>query len=103
VIDGRDIGTVVYPGADCKLFVTANVEVRAKRRLKELRERGITRIYTRVLKDLKDRDARDSQRDVAPLRKAEDAFLIDTTELDADEVFAAALKLIDSRNRAGDV
>ncbi|MEE9139533.1 MAG: (d)CMP kinase [Alphaproteobacteria bacterium] len=103
VIDGRDIGTVVYPGADCKLFVTANVEVRAKRRLKELRERGITRIYTRVLKDLKDRDARDSQRDVAPLRKAEDAFLIDTTELDADEVFAAALKLVDSRNRAGDV
>lgn len=101
VIDGRDIGTVVCPDADLKLFVTAGLEVRAQRRLKELRERGITSIHSRVLQDMKDRDARDSQRDVAPLRKAPDAFVIDTTELDADEVFAAALKLIESRDRAG--
>lgn len=103
IIDGRDIGTVVLPRAECKLFLTASVEIRAQRRLKELRERGITRIYSRVLKDMKDRDARDSQRDVAPLRKADDAFLIDSTELDADEVFAAALNFIESRHRAGDV
>jgi cytidylate kinase len=101
VLDGRDIGTVVCPGADLKLFVTASLEVRAARRLKELRERGITSIHSRVLQDMTDRDARDSQRDVAPMRKADDAFLIDTTERDADEIFAAALKLTESRDRAG--
>ena len=103
VIDGRDIGTVICPAAPVKLFVTAGLEVRAERRLKELRERGIARIYSRVLQDMKDRDARDSQRDVAPLLKAEDALVLDTTELDADEAFAAALKLIESRNRTGNV
>ena len=101
VIDGRDIGTVVCPEAEVKFFVTASVETRAERRLKELRERGIAGIHSRVLRDMKDRDARDSQRDTAPLRMADDAILLDTTELDADEVFAAALKSIESRVRAG--
>jgi len=101
VIDGRDIGTVVCPGAEVKFFVTASVERRAERRLKELRERGIEGIHSRVLRDMQDRDARDSQRDTAPLRMADDAVLLDTTELDADGVFAAALKSIESRGRAG--
>jgi len=103
VIDGRDIGTVVCPDADIKFFVTASVEARAERRLKELRERGIAGIHSRVLRDMKDRDARDSQRDTAPLRMADDAILLDTTELDADETFAAALKSIESRDCAGNV
>lgn len=97
VIDGRDIGTVVCPGAEIKFFVTASLEARANRRLKELRERGIAGIPSRVLRDMQDRDARDSQRDTAPLRMADDAILLDTTELTADEAFAAALKSIEAR------
>jgi cytidylate kinase len=97
VIDGRDIGTVVCPEADVKFFVTASLETRAGRRLKELRERGIKGNASRVLADMRDRDARDSQRDTAPLKMADDAILLDTTELDADEVFAAALESIESR------
>lgn len=90
VLDGRDIGTQVCPDADVKLFVTAAAEVRAERRLKELRERGIESIHGRVLQEMKDRDIRDRERDVAPLTKAKDAFFLDTTQMDADEVFAAA-------------
>jgi cytidylate kinase len=97
VIEGRDIGTVVCPKADLKFFVTASVETRANRRLKELRERGIAAIPSAVLRDMKDRDSRDSQREAAPLRMANDAILLDTTELTADQVFAAALKSIESR------
>src|SRR5690349_15462513 len=77
VLDGRDIGTVVCTDADAKLFVTASVEARADRRLKELRERGVPVIYAAVLEDMKERDARDSQRAVAPLKPAADAFLLD--------------------------
>ena len=91
VIDGRDIGTVVCPGTPYKLFVTAGLEERASRRLKELREQGIESIHSRVLQEMKDRDARDSQRDIAPLAKSEDALLIDTTEMDAGKVFSVAL------------
>ena len=97
VLDGRDIGTVVCPDADHKLFVTADLEARATRRFQELRERGVESIYARVLEDMAERDARDSQREVAPLVPAIDAFMLDTTELEADAAFAAALKFIASR------
>ncbi len=98
VLDGRDIGTVVCPGADAKIFVTARVEVRADRRFKELRERGLDVIHGRVLEDMKERDARDSERAVSPLEPAKDAFQLDTSDLDADQVFAAALDFISSGN-----
>ena len=101
VLDGRDIGTVVCPEADAKLFVTASVEVRAERRLKELRERGEEAIHARVLQDMKERDARDSGRDVSPLVPAGDAFVLDTSDLDADAVFAAALDYIQQQTRSG--
>lgn len=97
VIDGRDIGTVVCPGADVKIFLTASLETRANRRLKELRERGIAGIHTRVLRDMQERDTRDMEREAAPLRMADDAVPLDTTELTPDEVFAAALRAIESR------
>jgi len=94
VLDGRDIGTVICPEADAKLFITATPEARATRRLRELRERGEPAIYEAVLQDMKDRDARDSQRRTAPLVAAGDAFVLDTTALDADAAFAAALAFI---------
>ncbi|MFM2044065.1 MAG: cytidylate kinase [Pseudomonadota bacterium] len=94
VLDGRDIGTVICPDAGAKLFVTASAEVRAMRRLNELQGRGVPAIYAVVLEDMKDRDARDSQRAVAPLRPADDAFLLDTSALGAEEAFAAALSFI---------
>ena len=94
VIDGRDIGTVVCPEAEVKLFVTADVAVRAERRHKELIDRGEPSIYAQVLQDLKERDARDSNRAVAPLRPARDAKLLDTSRMDPDAVFAAALAYI---------
>ncbi|WP_029010515.1 (d)CMP kinase [Azospirillum halopraeferens] len=96
VLDGRDIGTVVCPDADAKLYVTASVEVRAQRRLKELRERGIPAIPDAVLEDMKARDARDSQRAVAPLKPAGDAFVLDTSAMTADEAFEAAVAFIAS-------
>lgn len=95
VLDGRDIGTVVCPEARFKLFVTASVEERARRRVKELRERGFEGIESRVLQDMKDRDARDAERSVAPLRPAEDAFVLDTSDLDADAAFAAVLDYVE--------
>jgi CMP/dCMP kinase len=94
VLDGRDIGTAVCPGATIKLFVTASPEARAERRLRELRERGATVIYGDVLQDMKERDARDSGRRVAPLAAAPDAVMIDTTGLDADQVFGLASEII---------
>jgi CMP/dCMP kinase len=100
VLDGRDIGTVICPDAAAKFFVTASLEARARRRFKELREAGGNAIYERVLQDMKNRDARDSERRTAPLVPADDAFVIDTTALDADAVFAVALDHI-GRVRAG--
>ncbi len=97
VLDGRDIGTVVCPDAEVKLYVVAAVEERARRRVKELQGRGQTAIYSAVLEDLKQRDARDSQRAVAPLKPADDAFLLDTSALDADQALAAALSIITDR------
>lgn len=98
VLDGRDIGTVVCPKASHKLFVTASLDKRAQRRLKELQARGVAAIHETVLQDMRDRDERDSLRSVAPLVPAEDAFVLDTSELDADQAFAAALSFITSRN-----
>jgi cytidylate kinase len=95
VIDGRDIGTVICPNAQHKLFVTARPEVRAERRLKQLRQRGAEAIHSRVLQDIIERDAMDTQRTNSPLRQAPDAHLLDTSELDADQTFAAALRLIE--------
>jgi len=97
VIDGRDIGTVICPDAPVKLFVNASLETRAKRRHKELLDRGEAIIYARVLEDMERRDQQDRSRSVAPLAKAPDAFEIDTTKLDADGAFAAALGFIGSR------
>ncbi len=94
VLDGRDIGTVVCPDADVKIFLVASAESRAERRVRELRERGATAIYQAVLQDMRERDARDSERQVAPLAAAPDAVTIDTTLLDADQVFAQASDLI---------
>jgi CMP/dCMP kinase len=99
VIDGRDIGTVICPGADAKIFVDADVEVRAERRVKELRERGLDAIHARVLQDMKARDARDRSRSAAPLVPADDAFVLDTTGLDADAAFARALAFVATRNK----
>jgi len=97
ILDGRDIGTTVCPHADIKLFVTADVEVRAERRFKELQERTSGAIYARVLADMKERDARDQGRSASPLKPAEDALLMDTSQLDADQVFAETLEYISKK------
>jgi len=99
-LDGRDIGTVICPQADVKLFVDAAVEVRATRRHKELIGRGLPSIYEAVLQDLVERDARDRGRMSAPLKAAEDATTLDTTEMDADTAFQAALEIVLRRNSA---
>jgi cytidylate kinase len=97
VIDGRDIGTVVCPDADAKLFIDARPETRACRRWLELVESGADISRNAVLADIRTRDARDRDRSVAPLRPAADAILLDTTELDIDAAFAAALALVKPR------
>lgn len=94
VLDGRDIGTVVCPDADIKLFVTASLAKRAERRWKELLAKGEPAIADRVLDELRQRDARDAGRHVAPLLQAPDAVLLDTSDLDADAAFAAALAIV---------
>ena len=100
VLDGRDVGTVVCPQAEVKFFITASPEVRARRRHKELLDGGGQSIYARVLQEVQDRDARDSGREAAPLRPAEDAIVLDTTELSVEEALAAALAHIRSRPSA---
>jgi len=97
VLDGRDIGTVVLPDAKVKLFITASDEARAMRRFKELQAKGETAIYARVLEDMRERDSRDTARSTAPMRPAEDALIIDTSALDADQVFRQAQDHIDQR------
>jgi cytidylate kinase len=94
VLDGRDIGSIVCPAADVKLFVTASVEERARRRVQELRQGGSTAIFEHVLQDLKERDARDTGRQAAPLIAPPDATIIDSTALDADAVFEYASGLV---------
>ena len=97
VLDGRDIGTIIAPAATVKLFVTATPEVRAQRRLRELEGRGMTAHYEEVLSDIRARDERDSSRDAAPLRQAEDAILLDTSELSLNDAIAEALRLVEER------
>lgn len=94
VLDGRDIGTVVCPKADFKFFITATLYARAKRRHRELSGEGIEVIFESVLEDLRERDERDERRAVAPLKPAEDAVLMDTSTLDASEVFEKACQVV---------
>ncbi|MBV8392683.1 MAG: (d)CMP kinase [Alphaproteobacteria bacterium] len=97
VLDGRDIGTVICPDAPVKFFVTASPESRAERRYQELRDRGVDTIKPRVLAEMAERDRRDSERAAAPLKAAPDAWLLDTSEMDADAAFAAALAFIERK------
>lgn len=97
VLDGRDIGTVIAPHADAKLFVTATAEVRAQRRFDEMLSRGLDVDYENILADIRARDARDMQRADAPLKPADDAMLLDTSELDAKEAVQAAIALVEGR------
>jgi len=94
VLDGRDIGTIIFPQADVKLFVTASVEARAQRRYQEFCTRGETVALAEVIADVQARDEADRTRTAAPLMMARDATLIDTTDMDADAAFARALELI---------
>ena len=97
VLDGRDIGTIIAPNADAKLFVTASPEVRAQRRVRELLERGMPGHYEDVLLDIRARDERDATREFAPLRQAQDADLLDTSELDVDQAIAEAIRLVEHK------
>ena len=99
IMDGRDIGTIVLPDAEVKIFLTASSEVRAKRRCLELEQRGTPRPYAEVLSELVERDYNDSHRAVAPLRPAEDAVVLDTSALDFDGSKAALLALIREKIR----
>ena len=94
VMDGRDIGTVVLPNADVKIFLTATPEVRARRRHLELQEKGIKDSYEKVLADMKQRDLQDSTRPIAPLKQAKDAELLDTSDLTLEESVAAMKAII---------
>ncbi len=101
VLDGRDVGTVICPDADAKIFVTASAEARARRRLLEFQSRGERVDPAVVLDDIRRRDERDSSRSTAPLRAAEDAVVLDTTELDVEAAYAEALRIV--RRLAGPV
>ncbi|WP_119309141.1 (d)CMP kinase [Cohaesibacter haloalkalitolerans] len=95
ILDGRDIGTVVCPDADVKLFVTASAEIRARRRTDEILARGQAADYAQILEDVKKRDERDQTRAVAPLIPAEDAHLLDTTKLDIEGAFQQAVRIVE--------
>jgi cytidylate kinase len=96
VLDGRDIGTVIAPDADVKIFVTASAESRALRRFKELQARGQDATYAAVLADMRERDARDAKRSIAPTKPASGAVVLDTTTLNAEQAFAEALKIVNA-------
>ena len=99
VLDGRDIGTVIAPDAEVKIFLTASAEERARRRCGELENRDEPADFDATLADIKRRDERDANRAVAPFKPAEDAHVLDTTELDADAAFEAAVALIERARR----
>ena len=94
VADGRDMGTVIFPDAQLKIFLTASAEIRAERRHKQLKEKGESVNLTRLFREIKARDLRDQSRSVAPLRPAEDAVIIDSTHLSIEEVFEKVLSLL---------
>jgi len=94
VADGRDMGTVIFPDAKLKIFLTASAEIRAQRRYKQLKDKGESVNLTRLFREIKARDLRDQSRSIAPLRPAEDAVIIDSTSLSIDEVFDKVLSLI---------
>ena len=94
VMDGRDIGTVVLPGADVKIFLTAAPEARARRRLRELEQRGEPADFDAILRDIRDRDWQDEHRPIAPLKQAADAVLLDTTDLDLGQSMSCLLSLV---------
>lgn len=95
IMDGRDIGTCVLPDADVKVFLTASVETRAKRRYDELVEKGVACDLEEIARDIAERDERDSTREIAPLKQAEDAVLVDSSHMTIEEVVAAIVKLCD--------
>jgi len=97
LMDGRDIGTVVLPNADCKIFLTATPEERAKRRLKELEEKSIKSDFKTVLEDIKLRDFKDSHRAIAPLKMADDAIEVDTTSMSIEQVCDRIIEIINER------
>ena len=97
IMDGRDIGIVVLPRANVKIFLTASPEVRAKRRTAELEAKGQTANYEKVLKEIQQRDYQDSHRAIAPLKQAKDAVKVDTSELDIDGVVAAIRKIVEGK------
>lgn len=97
LMDGRDIGTTVLPNADVKIFLTASPEERAKRRLKELEQKGIKESFETVLNDIKVRDYKDSHREISPLKKADDAILVDTTSMTIEEVCNTIVSIVCER------
>ncbi|RJF85586.1 (d)CMP kinase [Sphingomonas cavernae] len=100
VLDGRDIGTVIAPEADAKLFITATPQTRARRRHAEMQKAGSTMSYDRVLTDIRARDRRDMMREAAPLAQAADAYLLDTSYLSIDAAVQRAIALVDGRIKA---
>lgn len=100
VLDGRDIGTAIAPGADVKIYVTASAEERARRRVNELASKGRPVPYERILGEIRARDARDAGRPMAPLARAADAHLLDTTDMDIETAFRAVVDIVE-RARAG--
>lgn len=99
VIDGRDIGTVVLPDAEFKIFLTASPEERARRRFCELREKNISAEYDEVLKEINERDAADTLRNLAPLRPAEDSVTIDTTSLSVEDVVGRIKRYVEEKKQ----
>jgi len=98
VCDGRDMGSVIFPDANVKIFLTASVEARAERRTNQLKQKGISAILADVVKELRIRDERDSSRQIAPLKQLDDAYLLDTTAISADDAVQQVLTWVKGRN-----
>ena len=96
-MDGRDIGTVVLPGADLKIYLTASVQVRAQRRYKEMIEKGQEAVLSEIEKDIEERDYRDMHREASPLKQADDAILVDTSEMSIEQVADKIIELYNSK------